>query len=98
MGNPLQLHHAVCKTADQIICHECKAVIYRRYVDDTFLLFHSKHHIEKFQNYSNRQHKNIRGVVVIATAQLHSAKFELKFCTGSNPACSMSEICDGEDL
>ena len=25
-----------------------KPVIYRRYVDDTFLLFHSKHHIEKF--------------------------------------------------
>ena len=27
---------------------ESKPVIYRRYVDDTFLLFRSKHHIEKF--------------------------------------------------
>ena len=27
---------------------EFKPVIYRRYVDDTFLLFRSKHHIEKF--------------------------------------------------
>ena len=39
---------------------EFKPVIYRRYVDDTFLLFHSKHHIEKFQNYLNHQHKNIK--------------------------------------
>ena len=39
---------------------EFKLVIYRSYVDDTFLLFRLKHHIEKFSNYLNRQHKNIR--------------------------------------
>ena len=39
---------------------EFKPVTYRRYVDDTFLLFHSKHHIETFRNYLNRQHKNFR--------------------------------------
>ena len=39
---------------------EFKPVIYRRYVDDTFLLFCSKHHITKFRNYLNRKHKNIR--------------------------------------
>ena len=38
------------------------------------------------------------GVVVITTAQLHSTKPELKFCAGSNPARSVSEIRDGEDL
>ena len=38
------------------------------------------------------------GVVVINTAQLHSAKPELRLCTGSNPACGMLEIRDGEDL
>ena len=38
------------------------------------------------------------GVVVITTAQLHSAKPELRFCTGSNSARGVSEICDGEDL
>ena len=38
------------------------------------------------------------GVVAITTAQLHSTKPELSFCTGSNPACGMSEIGDGEDL
>ena len=42
-------------------CHsEFKAVICRRYVDDTFLLFRLKHHIRKFRNYLNRQHKNIK--------------------------------------
>ena len=38
------------------------------------------------------------GVVVITTVQLHSTKPELRFCTGSNPAHGLSEICDGEDL
>ena len=38
------------------------------------------------------------GVVVITTAQLHSTKPELRFYAGSNPACGMSEIHDGEDL
>ena len=39
---------------------EFKPVIYRRYVDNTFLPFRSKHHIEKFRKYLNRQHKNIK--------------------------------------
>ena len=38
------------------------------------------------------------GIVVITTAQLHSTKPKLRFCTGSNPACSVSEIHNGEDL
>ena len=38
------------------------------------------------------------GVVVITTAQPHSAQPELKFCAGSNPVHSVSEISDGEDL
>ena len=39
-----------------------------------------------------------RGAVVITTAQLHSTKPELMFCAGSNPACGVLEIRDGEDL
>ena len=39
---------------------EFKPVIYRRYVDDAFLLACSKHQIEKFRNYLNRPHKNIK--------------------------------------
>ena len=38
------------------------------------------------------------GVMVITTAQLHSTEPELSFYTGSNPASSMLEIHDGEDL
>ena len=38
------------------------------------------------------------GVVIITTAQLHSIKPELRFCTGSNPACEMLEVRDGEDF
>ena len=38
------------------------------------------------------------GVVVTATAQLHSIKSELRFYGGSNPARGVSEIRDGEDL
>ena len=38
------------------------------------------------------------GVVVITTAQRSSIKSELRFCTGSNPALGVSEICDGENL
>ena len=36
--------------------------------------------------------------LIITTAQLHSTKPELRFCTGSNPARSVSEIRSGEDL
>ena len=66
MGSPLGLTLAnvfLCYH-ENIWLHDCpsefKRVIYRRYVDDTFLLFGFKHGIEKFRNYSNHQHKNIR--------------------------------------
>ena len=39
-----------------------------------------------------------RGVIVIPTAQLHSTKTEPRICAGLNPARSVSEIRDGEDL
>ena len=35
---------------------------------------------------------------VITTAQLHSTKPVFRFCAGSNPACGMLEIQDGDDL
>ena len=45
-----------------------------------------------------KQHLWHCGVVVITTTQLHLTKPELTFCTGSNPARSVSQIRDGEDL
>ena len=37
-------------------------------------------------------------VVFITAAQLHPTKPELRFCAGSNPARSVLEIRDGQDL
>ena len=37
-----------------------RLIVYRRFVDDTFLLFQSKDHVEKFRHYLNKQHKNIK--------------------------------------
>ena len=34
-------------------------IVYTRFVDDTFLLFRTKDHVEKFKNYLNKKHKNI---------------------------------------
>ena len=35
-------------------------MIYRRFVENTFLLFRSKDHVKKFRNYLSKQHKNIK--------------------------------------
>ena len=62
---------------------EFKPVIYRRYVDDTFLLFRSKHQIEKFRNYLNRQHKNIK--FTSETENENSISFlDIKITRGNN--------------
>ena len=36
-----------------------KPVLYRRYIDDTFLLFRHESHIQNFLNYLNSQHQSI---------------------------------------
>ena len=42
-------------------CHvHFKPIVYRRFVDDTFLLFRTKNHVEKFKNCFNKLHKNIK--------------------------------------
>ena len=38
----------------------CKPMMYRRYVDDTFLLFHNLEHVQSFHTYMNAQHPNIK--------------------------------------
>ena len=49
---------------EQIWLNDCpedfKPVYYRRYVDDIFALFCSPDHLEKFTNYLNSKHKNIK--------------------------------------
>ena len=49
---------------EQIWLNECpdefKPAYYRRYVDNIFVLFRSPDHLEKFKNYLNSKHRNIR--------------------------------------
>ena len=44
---------------------EFKPVLYRRYVDDCFLLFRKNDHIPKFHDYLNSQHTNIKFTVEV---------------------------------
>ena len=66
MGSPLgpTLANAFLCFRGQIWLNECpdefKPVYYRRYVDDIFVLFRSPGHSEKFKNYLNSKHRNIR--------------------------------------
>ena len=66
MGSPLgpTLANAFLCFHEQIWLNECpdefKPAYCRRYVDDIFVLFHSPGHLEKFKNYLNSKHRNIR--------------------------------------
>ena len=42
------------------LMNEFKPVYYRRYVDGVFVLFRSPDHLEKFKNYLNSKHRNVR--------------------------------------
>ena len=37
-----------------------KPIVYRRYVDDIFVLFSSKEHLQPFVDYMNKQHRCIK--------------------------------------
>ena len=65
MGSPLS-----APMANVFLCHHevnwlnnCpenfKPILYRRYVDDTFLIFKERSHIDEFCNYLNSKHPNI---------------------------------------
>ena len=69
MGSPLGP-----TLANVFLCHfkeqwmsDCsidyKPISYRRYVDNTFLLFSSELHVTKFLNYMNSKHRNIKFTV-----------------------------------
>ena len=66
MGSPLgpTFANAFLCFHEQICLNECtdefKPVHYGRYLDDIFVLFRSPVHLEKFQNYLNSKHRNIR--------------------------------------
>ena len=63
-----------------------KPIVYRWFVDDTFLLLQSKDRIEKFGSYLNKQQKNIKFISEIEENDSLSfldikIKFENKFVT-----------------
>ena len=66
MGSPLgsSLANAFLSFHEQIWLNDCpenfKTAYYRSYVDDIFVLFRSPDHLEKFTNYLNSKHKNIK--------------------------------------
>ena len=59
MGSPLGPTHA-----NAFLCHSLpihfKPIIYKRYVDDIFVLFSSKEHLQLFVDYVNKQHKCLK--------------------------------------
>ena len=73
MGSPLS-----CCYANTFLCFwetiwlnncpkEFKPLFYRRYVDDTFLIFKDPQHIQKFLDYLNAQHINMKFTCEIET-------------------------------
>ena len=66
MGSPLSP-----TLANTFLCHyekewlqHCpihfKPMIYKKYVDDIFVLFSSKEHLQLFADYMNKQHKRLK--------------------------------------
>ena len=66
MGSPLRP-----TLANAFLCHyeklwldncqqDFKPVVYRRYIDDIFVLFKSKDHLLSFARYMNTRHKNLK--------------------------------------
>ena len=66
MGSPLgpSLANAFLAHYEQVWLDDCpdefKPVYYKRYVDDIFVLFQSPHHLEKFNEYLNTKHANVK--------------------------------------
>ena len=66
MGSPLDrsLTNAFLAHYEEIWLNDCldefKPVYYNRYVEDIFVLFCSPHHLEKFNEYLNTKHANIK--------------------------------------
>ena len=62
IGSPLGpgLSNAFLYFHEKIWLNDFKPVCCRRYVDDIFVLFRLLDHLEKFTNYLNSKHKNIK--------------------------------------
>ena len=65
MGNPIapSLANIFLGELETNFLAECpddfKPLFYRRYLDDTFVIFREKNNVQQFLNYINSQHRNI---------------------------------------
>ena len=62
---------------------EFKPVVYRRYVDDIFVLFKSKDHLLLFAKYMNTRHKNLKFTFDFELSNSFSF-LDVKITCGSN--------------
>ena len=68
MGNPnLYLCHRETNWLSNNCPLEFKPVLFRKYIDDTFLLFINISHIDQFLNYINSQHSCLQFTSEIET-------------------------------
>ena len=71
MGSPLgpSVANTFLAYYEQIWLNDCpdkfKPVYYKRYVDNIFVLFRSPHHLEKFNEYLNTRHANIKFLLIL---------------------------------
>ena len=62
---------------------ECKPVFYRRNVDDSFILFQSRNHVEPFLKFLNSQHPNIKFTCDVETNKTLSF-LDITICRSDN--------------
>ena len=76
-----------------------KRIVCMRFVDDTFLLFQTEDHAEKFKNYLSKQHKNIKftseiGKMVLSVSfpDITSSRESNGFVTSATPKPTFSSV------
>ena len=58
LENAIACHHGK-ERLDNCLIH-FKLVLYKTYVDDIFVLFSSKEHLQRFVEFMNKQHKCLK--------------------------------------
>ena len=66
-------------------------LFYRRYVDDTFCLFHSEHDATIFFDYINSRHVNIR--LTMEKQINHKLPFLDVLIDNNDPSSSLTSVC-----
>ena len=67
-----------------IVLQNLNRFFYRRYVDDSFILFQSRNHIEPFLNFLNSRHPNMKFTFDVETNKTLSF-LDIKICHSHKP-------------